>query len=203
VRSRIEDWLKAVWFTRAEPQYTSAGDGALQHNLSAQVIVLTRWDHEDVVGWLLGQETGDAPQEWHILNLPAIAEHPADRQIFPDTCTVEPDWRSPGEALCPERFPLSELLKIRSRVGSYWWNALYQQRPSPAQGAIFQRAWIKPPFPRTQPRRFAPLVLSCDAVLCCWACCCLMRQGRHRRDDDQLQASPLAMAPWPRNWSWR
>jgi predicted phage terminase large subunit-like protein len=162
VRSRIEDWLKAVWFTRAEPQYTSAGDGALQHNLSAQVIVLTRWDHEDVVGWLLGQETGDAPQEWHILNLPAIAEHPANRQTFPDTCTVEPDWRSPGEALCPERFPLSELLKIRSRVGSYWWNALYQQRPSPAQGAIFQRAWIKPPFPRTQPRRFAPLVLSCD-----------------------------------------
>jgi hypothetical protein len=81
---------------------------------------------------------------------------------FQDTCTLEPDWRSPGEALCPERFPLSELLKIRSRVGSYWWNVLYQQRPSPAQGAIFQRAWIKPPFPRTQPRRFAPLVLSCD-----------------------------------------
>ena len=112
VRSRIEDWLKAVWFTRAEPQFIDAGDGALQHNLSAQVIVLTRWDH--------------------------------------------------GGALCPERFPLSELLKIRSRVGSYWWNALYKQRPSPAQGAVFQRAWIKPPFPRRQPRRIAPLVLSCD-----------------------------------------
>jgi predicted phage terminase large subunit-like protein len=162
VRLRIEDWLKAVWFTRAEPQFTAAGDGALQHNLSAQVIVLTRWDHEDVIGWLLAQETGDAPQEWHILNLPAIAEHPGDRQSFPASCTVEPDWRLPGEALCPERFPLSELLKIRSRVGSYWWNALYQQRPSPAQGAIFQRAWIKPPFPREQPRRYAPMVLSCD-----------------------------------------
>jgi hypothetical protein len=162
VRSRIEDWLKAVWFTRAEPQFTDAGDGALQHNLSAQVIVLTRWDHEDVIGWLLAQETGDAPQEWHILNLSAIAEHPADRQSFPASCTLEPDWRKPGEALCPERFPLSVLLKIRSRVGSYWWNALYQQRPSPAQGAIFQRAWIKPPFPREQPRRYAPLVLSCD-----------------------------------------
>jgi hypothetical protein len=162
VRSRIEDWLKAVWFTRAEPQFTDAGDGALQHNLSAQVIVLTRWDHEDVIGWLLAQETGDAPQEWHILNLPAIAEHPGDRLPFPASCTVEPDWRQPGEALCPERFPLSELLKIRSRVGSFWWNALYQQRPSPVQGAIFQRAWIKPPFPREQTRRFAPLVLSCD-----------------------------------------
>ena len=59
VRTRIEDWLKAICFTRAEPQYTSAGDGALQHNLSAQVIVLTRWDYQDGGGWLLGQETGD------------------------------------------------------------------------------------------------------------------------------------------------
>jgi hypothetical protein len=31
-----------------------------------------------------------------------------------------PDWRKPGEALCPERFPLGELLKIRARLGSYW-----------------------------------------------------------------------------------
>ncbi|MCP9915338.1 terminase [Cyanobium sp. ATX 6F1] len=162
VRARIEDWLKAVWFTRAEPQFIDAGTGALQRNLSAQVIVLTRWDHEDVIGWLMAQESGDAPQEWHVLNLPAIAEHRADRQSFPSSCTVEPDWRLPGEALCPERFPLSELLKIRTRVGSFWWNALFQQRPSPMQGAIFQRAWIKPPFPREQPRRFSPLVLSCD-----------------------------------------
>ncbi|WP_259727326.1 terminase [Synechococcus sp. CS-1326] len=162
VRARIEDWLKAVWFTRAEPQFIDAGAGALQRNLSAQVIVLTRWDHEDVIGWLMAQESGDAPQEWHVLNLPAIAEHRADRQSFPASCTVEPDWRKPGEALCPERFPLSELLKIRTRVGSFWWNALFQQRPSPMQGAIFQRAWIKPPFPREQPRRFSPLVLSCD-----------------------------------------
>ncbi|WP_158218528.1 terminase [Synechococcus sp. 1G10] len=162
VRSRIEEWLKAVWFTRAEPQFIDAGAGALQRNLSAQVIVLTRWDHEDVIGWLMAQESGDAPQEWHVLNLPAIAEHRADRQSFPASCTVEPDWRLPGEALCRERFPLSELLKIRTRVGSFWWNALFQQRPSPMQGAIFQRAWIKPPFPREQLRRFSPLVLSCD-----------------------------------------
>jgi hypothetical protein len=61
--------------------------------------------------------------------------------------TIEPDLREPGEALCPERFPLSELLKIRSRVGSFWWNALHQQRPSSQAGSIFQRAWILPPFP--------------------------------------------------------
>ncbi|WP_255093312.1 terminase [Synechococcus sp. J7-Johnson] len=162
VRQRLVEWIKAVWFLRAEPQFIEAGKGALQRNLSAQVIVLTRWDHEDLIGWLLQEEAGDAPHSWHLLNLPAIAEHPADRQTFPRTCTVEPDWRRAGEALCPERFPLSELLKIRSRSGSYWWQALYQQRPSPATGSIFLRQWLRPPFPRSKPRRYAPLVLSCD-----------------------------------------
>jgi hypothetical protein len=162
VRQRLVEWIKAVWFLRAEPQFIDAGQGALQRNLSAQVIVLTRWDHEDLIGWLLQEEAGDAPHSWHLLNLPAIAEHPADRQTFPPTCTVEPDWRRAGEALCPERFPLSELLKIRSRSGSYWWQALYQQRPSPATGSIFLRQWLRAPFPRSKPRRYAPLVLSCD-----------------------------------------
>jgi phage terminase large subunit-like protein len=162
VRARIVEWLKSVWFLRAEPAYIDAGSGALQRNLSAQVIVLTRWDHEDLVGWLLAQELGDAPQHWHVLDLPAIAEHLSERPAYPPTVTLEPDWRQPGEALCPERFPLQELLKIRSRTGAFWWSALYQQRPSPATGGIFQRSWIRPPFPRQQRRRYAPLILSCD-----------------------------------------
>ena len=86
------------------------------------------------------QENGDAPQHWHVLNLPAICE---PQPVFPPTVTVIPDWRQPGEALCPERFPLTELNQIRIRAGTYWWNALYQQRPSPADGLLFQRQWIK------------------------------------------------------------
>ena len=80
-----------------------------------------------------------------------------------------PDWRQRGEALCPERFPLSELVKIRARLGAYWWAALYQQRPSPASGSIFLRNWIRPPFPREatsqaagRQRQYALLALSCD-----------------------------------------
>ena len=139
VCARIVEWLKSVWFLRAEPASIAAGDGALQRNLSAQVIVLTRWDHEDLVGWLLAQELGDAPQHWHVLDRPAIAEHPGERPAYPPTVTLEPDWREPGEALCSERFPLQELLKIRSRTGAFWWSALHQQR-----------------------RRYAPLVRACD-----------------------------------------
>jgi predicted phage terminase large subunit-like protein len=163
-RERLIDWLRSVWLTRAEPSEVEGSDGSIQRNLSAQVIVLTRWDHQDVVAWLLEQEQGEAPQHWHVLDLPAIAEPSKDRHRFPATCTVVPDWRQPGEALCPERFPLPELIKIRTRLGSFWWNALYQQRPSPAEGLLFRKSWIQPPLPvpTGRPRRYAPLVLSCD-----------------------------------------
>jgi hypothetical protein len=128
------------------------------------VVVLTRWDHQDVIGWLYEQELGEAPQQWTVLDLPAIAEDSADRPKLPPTCTLIPDWRQPGEALCPERFPLPELIKIRARLGAYWWAALYQQRPSPASGSIFLRQWIRPPFPREDGsrRQYALLALSCD-----------------------------------------
>ncbi|MFM2173542.1 MAG: hypothetical protein RLZZ54_1469 [Cyanobacteriota bacterium] len=160
-RQKLIEWFQSVWLTRAEPGVNgSAG--------AAQVVVLTRWHQDDLIGWLLEQECGDAPQQWQVLNLPAIAEPPQLQIKFPATCTIEPDWRQPGEPLCPERFPLAELEQIRIRAGSYWWNALYQQRPSPAEGLLFQRAWIRStagtpaPDGRAAQRSFAAVVLSCD-----------------------------------------
>ena len=160
-RQKLIEWFQSVWLTRAEPGVNGAAAGA-------QVVVLTRWHQDDLIGWLLEQESGDAPQAWHVLNLPATCEPPKQQLQFPATCTVEPDWRQSGEPLCPERFPLSELEQIRIRAGSYWWNALYQQRPSPAEGLLFQRQWIRHTQPaqlrsgHTQQKPYAPLVLSCD-----------------------------------------
>ena len=169
LRQKLIDWLRSVWLTRAEPASVLGTDGREQPNLSAQVVVLTRWDHQDVIGWLYEQELGEAPQQWTVLDLPAIAEDPTERPKLPPTCTLIPDWRQAGEALCPERFPLPELLKIRARLGAYWWAALYQQRPSPASGSIFLRQWIRPPFSREETgaatgrqRQYALLALSCD-----------------------------------------
>ena len=153
-RQKLIEWFQSVWLTRAEPGVNGTAG-------AAQVVVLTRWHQDDLIGWLLEQEGGDAPQHWQVLNLPALAE-PAEQQLlFPATCRLEPDWRQPGEPLCPERFPLRELEQIRIRAGSYWWNALYQQRPSPAEGLLFQRQWLRQALPNTQ-LRYAPLVLSCD-----------------------------------------
>jgi predicted phage terminase large subunit-like protein len=197
-RERLIDWLKSVWFTRAEPGLTA--DGALLP--AAQVVVQTRWDHHDMTAWLLEQEAHENPEHWTVLNLPAIAEPEAISMQIPHTCTKVPDWRQPGEALCPERVPLAVLQRIRTRLGSYWWNALYQQRPSPAEGLLFRKDWIQPPLPvaHGQPRRYAPLVLSCDLSFkdgkdndaCGFALLGLLEPQRHPAVDARRQGLALA-----------
>jgi len=197
-RERLIDWLKSVWFTRAEPGLTA--DGALLP--AAQVLVQTRWDHHDMTAWLLEQEAEENPEHWTVLNLPAIAEPEAISMQIPHTCTKVADWRQPGEALCPERVPLDVLQRIRTRLGSYWWNALYQQRPSPAEGLLFRKQWIQPPLPVApgQPRRYAPLVLSCDLSFkdgkendaCGFALLGLLEAQRHPAADARRKGLVLA-----------
>jgi predicted phage terminase large subunit-like protein len=197
-RERLIDWLKSVWFTRAEPGLTAEG-GLFP---AAQVVVQTRWDHHDMTAWLLEQEAEENPEHWTVLNLPAIAEPEAISMQIPHTCKKIPDWRQPGEPLCPERVPLAVLQRIRTRLGSYWWNALYQQRPSPAEGLLFRKDWIQPPLPIApgQPRRYAPLVLSCDLSFkdgkdndaCGFALLGLLEPHRHPAAEARRQGLALA-----------
>jgi len=75
------------------------------------------------------------------ISMPAIYGE-GEAPVFPETCTVEPDWRAAGEALCPERYPVEKLRKYERRLGSYFWEALFQQSPKPRSGAMFQREWF-------------------------------------------------------------
>lgn len=86
----------------------------------AVVVIMTRWHEDDLVGRLLN---GD--ERWEVLTLPAIAEHD------------EPE-RKMGEALWPQKYNAEVLAQTRSIVGEREWSALYQQRPSPAHGALFR-----------------------------------------------------------------
>lgn len=108
-------------------------NGLISHN--------TRWHMDDLAGWLLSEEGGEDehPEGWHIVHLPAIAED--TRPSYPASCTVQPDWRTPGEALCPERYPLPRLQALARRVGEYFWAALFQGRPAPRVGGMFKREW--------------------------------------------------------------
>lgn len=112
-RERTYDWYVSTAYTR------------LEHG-GAIVLIMTRWHEDDLAGRIL---SGPEASEWRVLRLPALAED------------ADPLGRKPGEPLWPERFGEKELARIRAQLGSYWWSALYQQRPTPPEGSVFKRDW--------------------------------------------------------------
>lgn len=113
-RERVWDWYTDDLYTRLQP-------GA------AVVLIMTRWHLDDLAGRILASE--DAPH-WTVVNLPAEAEE------------NDPLNRAPGEALCPDRFPLEVLQRKRLVQGSAGYLAMYQQRPIPREGSMFKREWL-------------------------------------------------------------
>ena len=129
IAERNQDWWGSTWYTRQEP-------GA------ALVVVTTRWPGPgDLVGWLFDQESADDghPERWHVLAFEA--EKTAEPYEVPPSCTLEPDPRPAGEALCPERYPVAKLRKIAARIGSYFYRSLFGQRKSVREGSMFKWAW--------------------------------------------------------------
>ncbi|MGQ4437895.1 terminase family protein [Streptomyces violaceoruber] len=113
-RERVWDWWQSVLLTRLEPQ-------------GSVLLVNTRWDDDDLSGRLLKEE----PEDWIVIDLPAIALGDSD-----------PLGRQPGEALWPERYNEDDYARIRKSVGERVWWALYQQQPRPLEGGVWQWAWI-------------------------------------------------------------
>ena len=122
IREKIWNWFVKVFLTRQ----MRAG--------SCVVLVMTRWNEDDIVGRLTDPRNPAYNKEeaakWKVLNLPAIAE------------LSDPMGRKPGEALWPERFPLP-MLEAQKRLDPSGFMALYQQRPSPEEGSFFRADWIK------------------------------------------------------------
>jgi predicted phage terminase large subunit-like protein len=134
-KAAMKDWWDAVYSTRLEPG-------------GAMVVIQTRWALDDLTGFLLSKEDealdrGSEPERWHVIDLAAIALPQAEYTPLPASCTREPDWRQPGEALCPERYPIEQLRKTEGTMATRWWQALYQQQPTVAGGNLFQREWFR------------------------------------------------------------
>lgn len=125
-RDRHWEWWLATASTRL-----MAPDGFED---GSAAVTATRWHEDDLTGRLkVGQdeeELGDEAEPWTELSLAALYEEGMDE---------DPLGRQPGDALWPEKFPERRLRRIRRRLGSYWWNSLYQQRPQPASGGVFSR----------------------------------------------------------------
>jgi predicted phage terminase large subunit-like protein len=115
-REKCWDWFNDDLYTRLEP------GGAI-------VLTMTRWHDDDLAGRLL-KEMAAGGEHWDIVSLPALAEED------------DPLKRKPGEALCPARYDVAALDRIKKRLGAYSFAALYQQRPTPREGALFKRDWF-------------------------------------------------------------
>ena len=114
-RERCWNWYTDDLYTRLEP------GGAI-------ILIMTRWHENDLAGRILASDDSEA---WEVISLPALAED------------ADPLGREPGEALCPERFDEAALLKTKKVMGPWSFSALYQQRPLPTAGGMFQPSWFR------------------------------------------------------------
>lgn len=119
-RDEVWAWYKSVATTRL-------------HAPSLIVVIMTRWHTDDLVGRILSTEYEGDPTEWEVISIPAIAE----KDDILGRAKGEP-LLSPLVSETPEE-AIERLKKVKETLGSYIWTALYQQRPQPAKGKIFNR----------------------------------------------------------------
>lgn len=100
------------------------------------VIVMQRLHQSDLTGHVLAKRNS----KWVQVCLPAIAEA-HERHVFPRSGRVVE--RAVGEILWPEREGLENIEQAKEFLGSYGFAGQYQQRPTPAEGGLVKREWIR------------------------------------------------------------
>jgi predicted phage terminase large subunit-like protein len=152
-RNNVWDWWTDVASTRLAP-------GA------PVLLILTRWHEDDLAGRLLEHE----PDLWRVINIPAQADHD------PDKGETDPLDRAPGEWMQSARGRTDEQWERRKATavtskGARTWSALYQGRPTPPSGKLFQREswrqydiplWLDMPDGSKQVTHYDGLLLSWD-----------------------------------------
>jgi predicted phage terminase large subunit-like protein len=120
IRKTTVDWFDVVMSTRVNDPKTSS-----------KVVVMQRCHQQDLSGHLLEK------RGFEHLCLPAEYEGPP--------CVTSIVWTDPrteqGDLLWPARFGAPEIEELKRSLGSYAAAGQLQQRPSPAEGGIFKRAW--------------------------------------------------------------
>lgn len=122
IRESRHKWYQSTFSTREEGN-------------SMIIFILTRWHEDDLAGRVLkeseeAKKNGEPYEKWEIIEYKAIA-------------TEDEPHRKEGEALWPEKFPLSKLLSKKAVMGSYEFSALYQQTPIDEENRKFKQVWFK------------------------------------------------------------
>jgi hypothetical protein len=131
IRQRAWEWWTHVARVRVAPG-------------GAVILVQTRWHEDDVAGRLLAEQRNlyATQRRWVWCSIPAQAEAPRpddpEKGRLPDAL-----GRPPGEYLLSARGRTeAEWEETRRDVGTRSWSALFQQHPSPSEGAVFRWSWF-------------------------------------------------------------
>lgn len=124
-RKKISEW----YFTDIVPRLLPNG---------AIVIIATRWHEEDLTGEILRKSAAGEIEPFELISLTAICEDPDS----------DPVGRKYGEALWPSQYPVPKLMEIKGGLTDSTgdlneWNALFQQRPKPAESGEVKISWFE------------------------------------------------------------
>lgn len=123
-RKKISEW----YFTDVVPRLLPNG---------VIVIISTRWHEDDLTGQILKMSDRGEIEKFELISFPAICEDPEN----------DPLGRKYGEALWPDQYPVPKLNEIKGGMMQDGiadeWNALYQQRPRPAETGEIKSDWFE------------------------------------------------------------
>lgn len=122
IRQAKWDWFISTFLSRR----TNVIEKGLMVSKAKTILMHTRWNEDDPMGRVMSRMR----HEWFIIDLPAIAGD--DDQL----------GRAKGAALCPEMYPLADLVSMQA-ADPFWFEALYQGRPSPEGAGLFARQNIR------------------------------------------------------------
>ena len=125
-RKYIKDWYPAGLRTRIMP------NGSI-------LIINTRYHYDDLCGWLLKQEENSEYEtlEWEVIRIPAwLDEEAAELLKLPEGSSYFPEWKS-------DEYLRIDESEIKASNGARYWNALYMQNPTPDEGGLIKKNWIR------------------------------------------------------------
>lgn len=116
-REKTWDWFTSTAFTRLEPK-------------GVAIVIMTRWHMDDLAGRILVHP--ELAPRTKVITLPAIST----RDEKPHRPIDYPLW--------PMRFDRTALAEIKTTIGPYDWNALYQGSPILTENQEFKPEWFRP-----------------------------------------------------------
>lgn len=121
------------------------------------ILIMQRLHEDDMTGYVVAQGS------WTHLSLPAIAQQDEGYAIATPFGLIH-HRRREGDALHPDREPLTELGKLKASMGSAFFSAQYLQVPTPPGGGIVKIDWFRQ-FDLEHPPTFDRIEQSWDTAI--------------------------------------